>query len=77
MIYCRMKLLLWLFLICAPACAAWAQSNDDTIFFHSSDSLASRDEYGLVHQSGVVYPTDTAPRHGWRLLYYLRVETNW
>jgi hypothetical protein len=69
-----MKLLLWLFLICAPACAAWAQSNDDTIFFHSSNSLASRDEYGLVHQVGVVNPTDTAPRHSWRLFYYLEGE---
>jgi hypothetical protein len=65
-----MKLLLWLFLVCAAACTARAQSHD-TIFFHSSDSLASRDEWGLVHQSAVVNPTDTAPRYGWRPLYYL------
>ena len=68
-----MKLLLWLFLACAAACTARAQVGDG-ILFHSTDSLASRDEYGLVHQSGVVNPTDTAARFHWRPLYYLEGE---
>jgi hypothetical protein len=52
-----------------PAIAA-AQS-EDRVLFHSNDTLASRDEWGLVHQSPVLNPTDTAPRYHWRPLYYL------
>lgn len=52
-----------------PAIAA-AQA-DDKWFFHSTDPLASRDEWGLVHQSKDLNPTDTAPRYHWRPLYYL------
>jgi hypothetical protein len=66
-----MKLLLGLFLVCTATCTAWAGRSEDTIFFHSSDSLASRDEWGLVHQVGVLDPTDTAARYHWRPLYYL------
>ncbi len=47
-----------------------ARASDDP-FFHSTDSLAQRDEWGLLHQSPVLNPTDTAPRFHWRPLYYL------
>lgn len=43
----------------------------DTPLFHSSDVLAARDEYGLLHQSRELHPTDLEPRYGWRPLYYL------
>src|ERR1700726_692769 len=44
--------------------------NYDAPFFHSTDSLAARDDLGLLHQSGAVNETDFAPRHGWRPLYW-------
>lgn len=65
-----MKLLLGLLFSLAAVLAAKAQP-EDTIFFHSTDTLAARDEWGLVHQVGVVNPTDTASRFHWRPLYYL------
>lgn len=44
----------------------------DRPFFHATDSLAPRDEWGLLHQSRTtVYDVDFAPRHTWRPLYYL------
>ena len=43
----------------------------DRPFFHSTDVLAPRDEWGLLHQSRTVYETDFAPRYHWRPLYYL------
>jgi hypothetical protein len=40
-------------------------------FFHHTDTLAPRDNWGLLHQSRTtVYETDFARRHGWRPLYY-------
>jgi hypothetical protein len=43
----------------------------DRPFFHAEDSLASRDDWGLLHQSRTtLYETDFAPRHKWRPLYY-------
>ena len=48
-----------------PAAQAW-----DHRLFHSTDSLAARDEYGLLHQSPAVNHTDFAPRYPWRPLYY-------
>ena len=43
----------------------------DRPFFHATDSLAPRDDWGLLHQSRTtVYDTDFAPRHTWRALYY-------
>lgn len=38
----------------------------------SRDALAQRDEYGLLHQSKQLYPTDFEPREHWRPLYYLQ-----
>ena len=44
----------------------------DRPFFHATDSLAPRDDWGLLHQSRTtLYETDFARRHGWRPLYYL------
>ncbi len=42
--------------------------------FHHVDSLAARDEYGRLHQSANVNPTDSAGRYHWRWLYYLEGE---
>jgi len=39
-------------------------------FFHATDTLAPRDEWGLLHQSRTVYETDFAPRYHWRPFYY-------
>ena len=51
-----------------------AQADEYDIFFHDifrpTDSLAQRDEYGLVHQGPHVNATDFAPRYHWRLVYY-------
>jgi Putative peptidoglycan binding domain len=43
-------------------------------FFHSPDSLAPRDDLGLLHQGHRVNHTDFAPRYGWRPLYWLEGE---
>lgn len=40
-------------------------------FFHSTDPLAARDDWGLLHQSPVVNSTDFARRYPWRVLYWL------
>ena len=40
-------------------------------FFHSTDTLAPRDDLDRLHQSRTtVNDTDFAPRHTWRPLYY-------
>jgi hypothetical protein len=39
--------------------------------FCPADPLAPRDDWGLLHQSAVLNPTDFAPRYHWRPLYYL------
>jgi hypothetical protein len=43
----------------------------DRPFFHATDALAPRDDWGLLHQSRTLYETDFAPRYGWRPFYYL------
>jgi hypothetical protein len=40
--------------------------------FKPADSLAQRDEYGLMHQSKQLNPTDFEPHSRWRPLYYLQ-----
>jgi hypothetical protein len=42
----------------------------EELWFRSTDALAPRDEWGLLHQSKVLYPTDFAPRYHWRPLYW-------
>jgi putative peptidoglycan binding protein len=48
----------------SPACS-WAEP-----LFHSTDSLAARDEFGLLHQSPSLNPTDFERRHRCRFFYY-------
>ena len=47
------------------------QASDDPLF-HSTDALAPRDEWGLLHQMPAPNPTDFEPRYRWRPLYYLQ-----
>src|SRR6266571_5040237 len=43
----------------------------DRPFFHHTDTLAARDDWGLLHQSRTtVYDTDFAPRYSPRAAYY-------
>ena len=51
------------------ASSAWAL--DDPLF-HSTDPLAPRDEWGVLHQSTNLYPTDFARRHNARIFYYFK-----
>ncbi len=44
----------------------------DYDIFRSTDSLAQRDEWGLVHQGKAVNATDFAPRYRWRFYYYFK-----
>jgi hypothetical protein len=50
--------------------ALGAQASDNP-FFHSTDPLAPRDRWGLLHQSRTLYETDYAPRYPFRPLYWL------
>src|SRR6516162_11110740 len=44
-------------------------------FFHHTDTLAPRDDLGLLHQSRTtVYETDFAPRYECRAAYYFMSE---
>ena len=65
-----MKKTLLALLVSACPLIAMAQS-EDVFIFHSNDSLAARDEYGLLHQSPTLYTPDTAWRYHWRPLYWL------
>jgi Putative peptidoglycan binding domain len=56
--------------------ATIAQADEYDIFYHdffrSTDPLAQRDEYALLHQGKAVNATDFAPRHRWRWCYYFK-----
>ena len=57
--------------------ATIAQADDYAIIddiFRSTDPLAQRDEYGLLHQGKRVYDTDFAPRYKWRWIYYFKAN---
>ena len=48
---------------------------DEEIFsYHSVDSLAPRDDYGLLHQMPRVRATDYAHRYDWRWIYYFKAK---
>ena len=48
---------------------------DEEIFsFHSIDSLAPRDDHGLLHQMPTVRATDFARRYHWRWIYYFKAN---
>jgi len=71
-----MKNTILIFLAMAlTASVAEADVNDiffDRPFFHATDSLAPRDDWGLLHQSRTTLnETDFAPRYHCRALYYL------
>ena len=46
----------------------------EELWFRPTDTLAQRDEYGLLHSSRTIYPPDLEPRYRWRPLYYLEGE---
>ena len=47
---------------------ACARASDDPLF-HSTDPLAPRDEWGVLHQTPTLYPTDFSHRHPYRIFY--------
>jgi Putative peptidoglycan binding domain len=69
----RMALVLFLGL---GAVVARADEFDivDYGLFRSTDPLAQRDEWGLVHQTPHVNATDFAPRYAWRWEYYFKAR---
>jgi hypothetical protein len=50
---------------------ACARASDEPLF-HSTDPLAPRDEYGVLHQTPTLYPTDYSYRHSARIYYYFK-----
>jgi hypothetical protein len=63
---CRFVVVLLLGLCVSSVCA----SGDP--LFHSTDPMAPRDEWGVLHQSPVLYPTDYSYRHSYRIFYYFK-----
>ena len=48
---------------------------DEEIFsYHSVDSLAPRDDHGLLHQMPNVRATDYAHRYDWRWIHYFKAK---
>ncbi len=47
-------------------------ASDDDPIFHSTNPLAPRDEWGVLHQMPDVHPTDYFHRSGSRLYYYFK-----
>jgi Putative peptidoglycan binding domain len=69
-----MKRIALAFILVLGATIAQADEFDvvDYGIFRSTDPLAQRDEWGLVHQGKVVNATDFAPRYRWRFCYYFK-----
>ena len=69
-----MKRIVLALILCLGATIAQADEYDivDYGIFRSTDPLAQRDEWGLVHQGKVVNATDFAPRYRWRFGYYFK-----
>lgn len=71
----RCVIALFLALAVSPICAS-----DDSFFdfhlagalCHPTDPLAPRDQWGVLHQTGVLHPTDFAYRHTQRFDYYYK-----
>jgi hypothetical protein len=55
----------------SPATLFMEAVNYDPPFFHSTDTLAPRDDLGLLHQSRTLNETDFASRYPLRPLYWL------
>jgi hypothetical protein len=73
-----MKRIIILLVLAAGLRTASAETSDlsdypflEFLSFKAVDPLAQRDTHGVLHQSKTLYPTDFAPRHRWRPLYYL------
>ena len=65
-----MKRILFLAAVLAVGfCAVSAFASDDPLF-HSTDTLAPRDDLGKLHQSPETNSTDYEHHLGWRPLYY-------
>jgi hypothetical protein len=69
-----MKRIALAFILVLGATIAQADEYDvvDYGIFRSTDPLAQRDEWGLIHQGKVVNATDFAPRYRWRFCYYFK-----
>jgi Putative peptidoglycan binding domain len=69
-----MNRVLALIVLAMSFCIPRASFADESIFFdrlfNSSEPLADRDEYGLLHQGPTLDRTDFAPRHDYRFPYY-------
>ena len=63
-------------ILCLGATIVCADEYDvvDYGIFRSTDPLAQRDEWGLVHQGRHVIATDFAPRYKWRWCYYFKTN---
>ena len=67
-----MKTLITIVCFCGALGFGAAQAQDlEELWFRPADTLAQRDEYGLLHQSKTIDQPDLAPRYHWRPLYYL------
>lgn len=62
-----MKTWIFVLFLCVSG-SLYAQT--EQMVFHSTDSLAPRDSWGLLHQSPNLNSTDFAPRYRWRPLYW-------
>jgi hypothetical protein len=64
-----------LILVFVSLCLQPVSSKADS-FFCFADPLAARDDYGLLHQSPSLLPTDFAPRYPYRFDYYFMSSTS-
>jgi len=61
-------------IVCACGTLGFGSANAQELeqfWFRPSDTLAQRDEFGMLHSSKVIYPPDLEHRYHWRPLYYL------
>jgi hypothetical protein len=67
-----MKKIILIVCVCLTGGFGIAAAQDlEQLWSRRTDTLAQRDDYGLLHQSKTLYSTDFAPRYPWRALYYL------
>ncbi len=64
----------WAATLAIVFCVSPAFALEDAPWFHSTDPLAQRDEWGLLTQ-GPLNPTDFERREHWRLFYYSQPGT--
>lgn len=71
MLFCMNRIYALMFGLIAIFSSATAFALDDPLF-HSTDSLAARDDYGKLHQGPWLNSADFESRYTWRPLYYLQ-----